>query len=79
MQGFKSAKVAIIKSSQSGTFESLHGFQKFLRLNAFFLCTLKKSFSKLVCILPKTQSNHEFYWLKMEKWHFFKKPPEQGL
>ena len=52
----------------------LHGFRKFLMLNAFFLCTLKKSFSKLLCILPKTQSNHEFYWLKMEKLHFFKKP-----
>ena len=67
MQGFKSATLATFNNCHFGTFEPLHGFRKFLMLNAFFLCTLKKSFSKLLCILPKTQSNHEFYWLKMQK------------
>ena len=55
MQQLKSATVAILKRCQFGTFELLHGFSNFLRLNNYFLSLMKKSVYKVVQKVSQTQ------------------------
>ena len=55
MQQLKSAKVAILKRCQFGTFELLHGFLKNFWLNNFIFGLKKKTLNNFV--QTKTKQN----------------------